>query len=405
MQRFTYTAENGTGEVYRGVAEVRDKSELFQVIRREGGTLISLQEDNVGNVWSFSYWNKLFSTIPAQEKIVFARNLGAMLTAGLSLARALAVLERQSKNAKLKDVLSQVASGVRRGEQLHVILAKYPSMFSELFVAMVRAGEESGTLPTALKGIAEQMDRADTLKKKVRGALIYPSIIVVAIIGIGALMMTQVVPTLAQTFEELGTDLPASTRAIIAVSDFLVDHTFLALVLVGALGLGLYAAMQTRIGRRGRDFLFVHMPVIGELVKEVNAARTARTMTSLLSAGVDMLTALEITGEVVQNTYFREVLAKARADVQRGGQLSKQFAAHEDLYPALVGEMVSVGEETGALAEMLERLATFYEDEVSRKTKDMSTIIEPFLMLIIGAGVGFFAISMISPIYSLSESI
>lgn len=403
--RFTYTAENSGGEVYRGVANVSDRFELYSMVRREGGRIISMDRDDSTSVFSFRYWNAKFSTVPESERIIFARNLGAMLTAGLSLARALSVLERQSKNAKLIEVLSQIESDVRRGKPLHEAVEQFQGTFSRLFIAMIKSGEEAGDLPGALKGAAEQMDRSYTLKKKIRGALIYPAIIVIAIVGIGAMMLTQVVPTLAQTFEELGADLPTSTQIIIGISDFLIEHTLLAILLLSLIILSVIMALRTDWGKRARDWSFLAIPVIGTIVREVNAARTARTMHSLLSSGVDMLTALSITGEVVQNTYFRDVLKTARDDVQKGEPLSKAFARNEKLYPPLVGEMIAVGEETGALTEMLTRLADFYEDEVSRKTKDMSTIIEPFLMIIIGAAVGFFAISMIAPIYQLSENI
>jgi len=213
------------------------------------------------------------------------------------------------------------------------------------------------------------------------------------------------VPTLASTFAEMNADLPKSTQFVIDISNFLVAHTVLALAgIAGVAGL-LYVAAHTAIGKRVGDFTFLHMPLIGEMVREVNAARTARTLASLVTSGVDVLTSLEIVREVVQNSYFREVLDAARKGVREGEPLSASFVRREDLYPAFVGEMMAVGEETGQTAEMLKRLAIFYEEEVDRKTKDMSTIIEPFLMVIIGAAVGFFAVSMITPIYSLSDNI
>jgi type IV pilus assembly protein PilC len=244
-----------------------------------------------------------------------------------------------------------------------------------------------------------------TLKKKIRGALIYPAIIVVAIIGIGSLMMVYVVPTLAQTFKEMNAQLPLSTQIVVAISDFLVAHTFVAFGAGVALLTFLVGALRTASGKRAADFIFLHTPLSGGMVREVNAARTARTLSSLLSSGVDVLASLEITGQVVQNSYFREVISEAGLGVGKGEPLSAAFARRGDLYPAFVGEMMAVGEETGALSEMLKRLASYYEDEVDRKTKDMSTIIEPFLMIIIGSAVGFFAVSMITPIYSLSQNI
>jgi len=405
MARFSYTAERAGGEVYTGIAEAKDRFELYTIIRREGGRVVSVSEEGTNKWLSLKYWNSHLTNVKEYDKVLMARNLGAMLSAGLSLARALSVMERQTKNPKLSATISEISSEVRRGATLHEALAKFPRIFSNLFVAMVRAGEEGGSLPESLTVVSDQMERMYQLKKKIRGALIYPAIIVIAIIGIGVLMMMYVVPTLAQTFAEMDAELPKSTQAIIAISNFLLNYTVLAIGgAVGSLAL-LYAGMHTAFGKRASDIFFIKMPLIGAMVREVNAARTSRTMASLLSSGVDVLASLEITSQVVQNTYFRDVILDAQKAVGKGEPLSAAFVRRDDLYPAFVGEMMAVGEETGALAEMLKRLAVFYEEEVDRKTKDLSTIVEPFLMVVIGAAVGFFAISMISPIYSLSQSI
>lgn len=405
VTKFSYTAEKNDGEVYKGVAEARDRFELYDVVRREGAHIVSVEENTSDNVWSLTYWNSKLTSIKEYDKILMARNLGAMLGAGLSLARALAVMERQTKNPRLAATLSQIASDVRRGETLHSALAKFPRVFSNLFVAMVRAGEEGGDLPESLKVVSDQMERMYDLKKKIRGAMIYPCVILVAIVAIGILMMIYVVPTLASTFSEMNAELPKSTRAVIAMSNFLVDYTIPAIGLIfGSVAL-VYFGMRSAAGKRASEFFFLHLPAIGTMVREVNAARTSRTLASLLQSGVDVLTALEITREVVQNSYFQDVLGDAKTAVGGGEALSAAFVRREDLYPAFVGEMMAVGEETGATADMLKRLAAFYEEEVDRKTKDMSTIIEPFLMVLIGGAVGFFAVSMIMPIYSLSENI
>lgn len=405
MTKFVYTAEKSDGEVYKGSADAKDRFELYSVVRREGGKIISVNEDAGASKWNLAYWNAKFTTIKEYDKIVTARNLGAMLAAGLPLSRALSVLERQTKNPRLASTISQVSADVRHGESLHASLGKFPSVFSNLFVAMVRAGEEGGDLPASLKVVSEQMERMYDLKKKIRGAMIYPCIILVAIFGIGVVMMIVVVPTLAQTFGELGADLPKSTRAVIAVSNFLTEYTVLALSLIAGVIGALYVGLRTSGGRRVLDFVLIHMPAIGTMVREVNAARMSRTLASLVTSGVDVLTALDIVHEVVQNSYFRKVVEDAKTNVGAGEPLSSAFIRREDLYPAFVGEMMAVGEETGQTADMLKRLAIFYEEEVDRKTKDMSTIIEPFLMIIIGGAVGFFAVSMITPIYSLSQAI
>jgi type IV pilus assembly protein PilC len=405
MARFNYTAEKSDGEVYKGTAEAADRFALYGIVRQEGGKIISVEEAK-GTGWkSMAYWNALLTRISEYEKILFARNLGAMLTAGLSLARALAVIERQTKNPKLSGVIASVTNDVRRGDSLHASLAKFPRVFPNIFIAMVRAGEEGGDLPASLLVVSDQMERMYDLKKKIRGAMIYPCVVLTAVFGIGILMMIEVVPTLAQTFTEANASLPPQTLVIIDISNFLVQYTFLSIGSIVVFVAFVYFAARTSWGKRGFDFSFLHLPMIGGMVREVNAARTARTLASLLSSGVDVITSLGIAGEVVQNSYFKEVIGAAAKGVSGGEALSAAFARREDLYPAFVGEMMAVGEETGQIADMLKRLAVFYEDEVDGKTKDMSTIIEPFLMLIIGGAVGFFAVAMITPIYSLSSVI
>jgi type IV pilus assembly protein PilC len=404
MVHFTYTAEKNE-EQYKGAAEAADRFELYAMVRREGGRIISVTEEQGNKYLNMQWWSSLLSRVTEYEKILFARNLGAMLAAGLPLARALTVLERQTKNQKLVSVIGGIAGDVRRGETLNGALQKFPNVFSRLFVAMMRAGEEAGDLPGSLTVVADQMDRMYALKKKVRGALIYPSIIVIAIIGIGAIMMVVVVPTLASTFKEMNAQLPVSTQIIIAISNFLAQHTITAIFIVAAVVTAVSFAMRTKVGHRVMDWTFLRIPMIGQIVREVNAARTSRTLASLLASGVDVLTALDIVGEVIQNSYFKEVIVAAAASVRRGDALSLTFAHSEYLYPAFVSEMMAVGEETGQTNEMMKRLAIFYEEEVDRKTKDLSTVIEPILMLIIGGAVGFFAVSMIAPIYSMSNNI
>ena len=235
--------------------------------------------------------------------------------------------------------------------------------------------------------------------------MIYPSIILIAMIIIAVLMLMFVVPTLTQTFEEFGADLPASTQSIIAISKFFIENTLIAFLIPAILVALVMYALRTYKGKRMFHYVLLHLPIIGELVKEIQSARTTRTLSSLLSSGVEIVTAISITGDVHQNSYYQDVLLQAQIDVQKGAPLSGVFTKNEHLYPILVGEMISVGEETGKLSDMLLNIAEFYESEVEQKTKDMSTIVEPFLMIIIGAFVGFFALSMIAPIYSLSEAI
>lgn len=403
--QFSYKASKGSGESYERTATAPDKFSLYQQIKKEGGTVISVREISGRSFFDLrSLWG-LAGRVKAYEIITFARSLSAMVSAGLPLSRALEGLRRQASNQKFKDIIGGVMEGIERGGAFSDALKEYPGVFSPLMVSMVKAGEESGSLAQALLSVSRQMEQSYTLKKKIRGAMTYPIVVILAMVIVGAVMVIYVVPTLSKTFAELGADLPASTRTVMAVSDFLSTHTVTGLTLIALFILGIVLLLRSKRGRRGFEFMLLHTPLIAGLTKETNTARTARTLSSLLTAGVDVIAAIGITRDVVQNGYFRDVLARAQESIQSGATLTKVFNEAEDLYPPLFSEMVSVGEETGKLSDMLSRVADFYEDEVAEKTKNMSTIIEPLLMVVIGAAVGFFAVSMISPIYSISSAI
>lgn len=405
MPQFTYKGKNNDGSAATGTREATDKFALYRDLRAEGVAVTSVEE--VENSAGFSFKGLLarFGGVPLHERIVFARNLGAMLDAGLPLSRALTVMERQIRHTRFNRIVVEMNTRVKQGKTLSDALAEYPNVFNNLFVSMVRAGEESGTLSKSLKNVSDQMNAIYLLTKKVRGALMYPAVIMFLMVLIGILMLVFVVPTLTATFKELNVELPWTTRLIIGISDFLREQTIIFILGVITLGVGVYFGMKARVTKRFFDFTLLRIPIIGLLIKETNAARTARTLSSLLSAGVDVVLSMEITENVVQNVFFKRVLGSAKEAIKKGDPIAAIFEANEKLYPPLVGEMVSIGEETGKLGEMLEGVATFYENEVDQKTKDLSSVIEPFLMIFIGAAVGFFALAMIMPTYSLVNAI
>jgi type IV pilus assembly protein PilC len=404
--KFEVKVLNNEGVIESKTMEAVSKTVLYEQIRTSGGKLVSAKEITESGLQGIiSKINAFIGSVKTEEKIMFARNISAMLSAGLALSRAISIMERQTKNEKFKKVLADVNEEIGKGGTFAGALSKYPKVFSSLFISMVRAGEESGGMSEALSVVSEQMEKSYLLVKKIRGAMIYPSVIVFAMIMIGALMMIYVVPSLTATFRDLNVELPATTKLVISISDFLQNHTILFfLSLFGFVG-GVVVAARTERGGKFFDYIFPRFPIIGEIVKEVNSARTARTLASLLEAGVEVVTALSITRDVIQNSYYKDVIKQAEESIQKGAPMSNIFIQHEEIYPILVGEMMAVGEETGALSDMLSKLALFYENEVDRKTKDLSTIIEPFLMLFIGAGVGFFAVAMIQPTYSVLNNI
>lgn len=405
MTLFKYSAINKQGQTYEAVKDAPDKFAFFRTLKKDGESILWVKEVNKHS-WKTTGFNfTLFSRIKMHDKIIFARNLGGMLEAGLSLSRGLSVLERQTKNKKLKETYKALNESITAGKTFHESMAEFPKVFNTLFISMVKAGEEGGTLSDALKQIASQTEKTYLLQKKLKGAMIYPAIIISVMVLIGVLMMVFVVPSLTATFKELNAPLPKSTVLILGLSEFLKNNYILSALIVIVFAAAFYTAAKTAKGKEWLDYLALHTPLISNLVKETNSARTARTLSALLHSGVDLILATQITGDVLQNTYYKNILKKVEKQVEKGEPISSVFLAESKFYPVFVGEMISVGEETGELSHMLVGVADFYENEVEQKTKDLSTVIEPFLMVFIGLVVGFFAVSMITPMYTVMNNI
>lgn len=406
MAKFTYTGEDSEGKEIENTVDANDRFAVYAIARSQGHTVSVIEESSGFNLKRFLNVEKInyaMSRVKDDELVMVTRNLGSMLTAGLTVSRALSVIGRQSTNPRLKGVMKRIIERINQGDQFNEALKEFPETFDDLYVAMIRAGEESGNLAESLKTLAIQMEKATNLKKKVKGAMMYPSIVMIVMVVIGVLMMIYVMPQITSTFKGMGKELPATTTFLINTSDFMVAHTVAVIAGMISVIVGFLYFLKTKIGKIVISWLVVRLPVIGVIAKEMNSARTARTLSSLLNSGVDVIQSINITEEVMQNVFYKKILQEAAVRVEKGKALSEVFIERNDLYPILVGEMILVGEETGQIAGMLGELAIFYETEVDRKTKDLSTIIEPILMVVIGAGVGFFALALIAPIYSMSD--
>ena len=408
MAKFTYKGEDRNGVAVTETVEATDRFVVYEIARQSGNTVISITEtkrfklSSILNVEKIEY---AISRVKPDELVMITRNIGSMIVAGLPLSRALNVIERQTRNPRLKVIVRDIVNRINKGEQFHEALANYPKVFNELFVAMVRAGGESGGMASTLQTLSVQMERSSSLRKKIKGAMIYPAIVITILVIIGILMMIYVMPSITGTFESLGTELPPTTKFLMATSKFMSHNILLTIGGLIGLVIGFIAFTRTKVGKITFSWLIPKLPIIGTMAKETNAARTSRTLSALLASGVDVIRALKITEDVVQNVFYKKIIAAAAKRVEKGEPLSGIFIERSDLYPLFVGEMILVGEETGNISKMLSELAVFYETEVERKTKDLSTIIEPLLMVVIGGTVGFFALAMIAPIYSIGDSI
>lgn len=401
---FKIKATKENGELLEGVREAPDKLTLSREMREEGSSLFYAEALSTSPAHKKS-WQNLFRSVALKDKIIFASNLSSMISAGLTLSRSLEVLERQTEKKYFKSIIRDLLQKVNMGESFSQALASFPEVFPPVFSSMVAAGEESGNLPKTLSLIKDQMGKTYDLRRKIIGAMIYPTIIVILIFVIAVLMLTFMVPTLSATFKDLNVELPLLTRIVIGTSDWLVQHFILFVSILLLIISGTIYWLRTPLGRKLSDRAIISLPIFGVLVKEYNSAIIMRTISSLVSSGVSMTGSMTLTGKVVQNTLYRPVITKAAEDIQKGILLSAVLSGNEKLFPVLASELAEVGEETGDLPHMLEQGALFYEGEIDQATKNLSTIIEPLLMIVIGIAVGFFVYAMIGPMYSLTSAI
>lgn len=403
MPSYFYVAKNLKGEPRSGISEAKNEHELARILREKGYILISAKPEEEQRNKKFGFSFPFLSRVSLVEKIMFARNLQIMIAAGVSLPRSLNILAEQSKNNKFKEVIIDIREEIIKGRNFSESLKKYPNVFGNLFVSMIKVGEEAGTLEEVLGVLTDQMDRDYELKSKVKGAIMYPAVVVSAMLGIGVLMMIMVVPKLAKVFSDLKMELPLTTRFILASGNVMAKFWYIIIAVFLILLVLFRMFLKTKNGKLIKDSLFLKVPILSRVTKETNSASTVRTLSSLITAGVPIVRALEVTAETLGNVYYQRALAKAAEQVKEGNKLAEILGQYRNIYPNLVIQMISIGEETGETATILKKLADFYEEEVSNTTKNLSSIIEPVLMLIIGTAVAFFAISIIQPIYGMMQ--
>ena len=411
MPSYLYTAKDKKSQTQVGHLQATDQRELAAFLRNKELVLISAEiadaerksTNKLGQKLIY-IWQK-FGHVSLVEKMMFSRHLSIMIESGLSLTQALQVLAEQSKSPKFKKIIEQVEENIRQGESFADSLAKHPKVFNELYVNMIKVGETGGNLNETLKILSEQMRKDHELISRVRGAMMYPAVIVITMFGIGILMMIMVVPKLTSIFSEINMDLPLSTQMIIGLSNFLKDNIILTIVILIIVVVLIKFSLKIKTVKQGLSKIYLLLPVFGSLIQKINSARFARTFSSLIESGLGIVESLQIVAGTLGNIRFKESLFDAAQQVQKGKPLSQILIKYEKLYPPMVIQMIAVGEETGNLADILKNMADFYEEEIDNITKNLSSIIEPIIMVVIGAAVGFFAISMIQPMYSMMEGI
>lgn len=398
---FTYTAKDASGKTKTGFVEAASTDQVVEILRGRKLVPTEIKEKEVS---ALSAVFRRLRRISEEEKTIFTRQLATMVAAGLPLARALEVLAVQARNPRFREVLSACLRDVQAGTSLSSSLEKQEGVFPRIYISLVRAGEASGALDKILLRLAENQEKQREFMAQTKGALIYPVIVVVGMIGVFVMMMIFVIPKLTAMYKDLGAALPLPTRVMIGVSDLFTNFWWLLLLLAAGLAFGSWRFSQTTYGRYFLARLILRLPIAGPISSQSQLAELTRTLGLLIGSGIPILTALDIGKGAVGNVLYLEAVDKAAVSVEKGAPLSAALK-NDPIFPPSLGQMVEVGEETGKVDEVLFKISHFFESEVDQSVKNLSTAIEPLIMVILGIMVGFLILSVVLPIYSLTSQL
>jgi len=400
MKRFNYKAKDKAGRLVKGEVEAMDPDSAAKLIRGKGFFVISLTPKIDS---PFSVIRRMREKINGGDISNFTRQLSTMINAGLPITEALLILRSQAKKS-MQAIVAQLLADVEAGESFSAALSKHPKVFGKTYIALVKSGEVGGVLDAVLLRLADNLEKQQEFGSKVKGALIYPVIIVVGMFIVGIIMMVFVIPKLLSLYADFNATLPLPTMILIGISNFFVKFWFVIIALVG---IGIYVFRLYRATPEGRhkiDELIFKIPVYGELQRQIILTELTRTLSMMVGAGVSILEALHITAEVVGNTLISDALIDAANQVEKGFPIAFAFSRYPEAFPFILSQMVAVGEETGKMDEVLSKISHIFEIESDEKVKGLTAAIEPIVMVVLGLGVGFLVIAVILPIYNLTNS-
>ena len=400
MAVFKYTAMDDKGGRRSGTVDARSKESAVSLLRGQGLYVLTIESS--GRSLSDSLLD--IRGVPFSEVVAFTRQLSTMISAGLSISKALNVLAEQTDNLKFKRILTDILRDIEGGAALANAFGRHPEIFTETYQALVQAGEASGKLDAILQRLADSMEAERELRAKFKAAMIYPTIIFLAMIGVFFMLMIFVVPKLAAMYESLNVDLPKITQFMISMSDFLVDNVFLVLGGGVLAVMGLRYFLQTDSGREVTTTIAFKAPIFGSLNKKRELTEFTRTLGLLVSSAVPIVDALHIVSNVMSSFEYKMGAMDAAHSIEKGGTLSNYLKNNES-FPPILGNMVATGEETGRLDEILDRLASFFEKETDHAVEGLSAALEPVILIMLGGMVGFLIISIITPIYKITSAI
>lgn len=401
MKKYSYKARNKQGETITGIVEAPDQSQAARLLRQKGLFVISLHP--TGTALTNLFKNMRYS-VSGSDMVAFTRQLATMINAGLPITEALSILRLQARPA-LAPIVTQILADVEGGESLSKSMGKYPRVFSKTYVALIKAGETGGVLDKILLRLADNLERSHEFKAKVRGALIYPAIIIIGMIAVSLIMVVFVIPRMTSLYEQFNAELPLPTKILLGISNVIIT---LWPLLLGLVFVGIWAFInykKTPAGGLKVDQLILKIPLIGDLQRQIILADLSRTLSLLVGAGVPILEGLGVVADVVKNKVITLAIQDASRQIEKGFPISYAFTKHPEAFPYILSQMISVGEETGKMEEVLEKVSRVFEMESENKVKALTSAIEPIIMIVLGVGVAFLVISVILPIYNLTTAI
>lgn len=399
--QFTYKAKDKSGNVEKGFIEADGELSAAMTLKEKGLFVASIKGKTPSSPLSLNFFKK---KVPEKDKIIFTQELGVMLKSGFSIIEALESLKEETANRYFGAEINKIIFDVRGGDPFSEALKKHPSIFSEVYVNMIRSAEESGKMEVVLSRLSTQMQKDYELNRKIKGALYYPAFILVALIAVMALVMIVIIPQLKLIFDDAGVDLPPLTRGIIAISFFLKKFGIYLLLGIVILILGAARYKKTDNGKLFFDRLIVKIPVIGNLLKKTYASRFTRTFASLTASGLPLIEVFNVSGKVIGNTVYEREIKKMAEEVESGHPISTTLKKSK-LLPKMIGQLSTVGEKSGNVDEVFDTLADFFDRDIDGMTANLSAMLEPVLMVVMGAGIGLIIISVLQPIYGLVNAI
>jgi len=399
MNRFNYKAKDKDGRLVVGEVEAGTLEEAAKLVRSKSLYIISL---NPKIDSPLNFIKRLRDRVTSSDVSTFTRQLSTMINAGLPITEALLILRSQSKGSMQK-IVAQILADVEAGESLSSSLERHPKIFSKTYMALVRSGEVGGVMDAVLARLADNLERQQEFSGKVKGALIYPIVIVIGMAIVSVVMMIFVIPRLLSLYADFNATLPLPTLILIGISNFFIQFWWIILIILGfsVYFFGLYNA--TPVGRRHIDSLKFKIPVFGELQRQIVLTELTRTLSLMVGAGVPILEALNITSEVVSSPTISDALKDSAKQVERGFPIAYSFGRHPEAFPFILSQMIAVGEETGKMDDVLTKVSHIFEVESDEKVKGLTAAIEPMVMVVLGLGVGFLVIAVILPIYNLTS--